>query len=139
MKKITIDWVPIKWFEGKYIINKAWKVFSINYRKTKNIKTIKQNKRNWYLYVGLSNNWTQYMKNIHRLVATAFIPNSENKLYINHKDWNKENNNIDNLERCTSSENNQHAYDTSLRVITNKHRLATKKYEVYIERKIERA
>lgn len=42
---------------------------------------------------------------IHRLVAEAFIPNSNNYLEINHKDENKQNNNVDNLEWCTRSYN----------------------------------
>lgn len=50
-------------------------------------------------------------KSIHRLVAMAFIPNPKNKRDVNHKDLNKENNNIDNLEWMTRSENMKHAYD----------------------------
>lgn len=51
---------------------------------------------------------------IHRLVALTFIPNSNNFPVINHKDCNKENNNIDNLEWTTISYNTQHAYDNNL-------------------------
>lgn len=45
---------------------------------------------------------------IHRLVAMAFIPRVKGKDYINHKDGNKKRNNVDNLEWCTTAENNEH-------------------------------
>ena len=51
---------------------------------------------------------------IHRLVAQAFIPNPEGKPEINHKDGDRNNNHVDNLEWCTSSENSYHAYRTGL-------------------------
>lgn len=72
------------------------------------------NKHNGYVYIFLMNNNKNKNFRLHRLVAEAFIPNPNNKLQINHKDGNKKNNNIENLEWCNQSENMKHAYNNGL-------------------------
>ncbi len=63
-------------------------------------------------YVRVSINEKLYR--MHILVAQAFHENPENKPHVNHKDGNRSNNHVDNLEWCTRSENMKHAYDTGL-------------------------
>ena len=52
---------------------------------------------------------------LHRLLAETFIPNPDNLPCVNHKDGNKLNNDLSNLEWCTYSHNNKHAYKTGLK------------------------
>lgn len=68
---------------------------------------------NGYKQVSLKMNDTGKFKKeyIHRLVAKYFIENPDNKKEVNHKDGNKSNNNMDNLEWVTPSENQKHKYD----------------------------
>ena len=65
-----------------------------------------------YQIVGLSTNHQRKSVGIHTLVAKQFISNDNpNKTQVNHKDGNKQNNNIDNLEWVTPAENMRHAVD----------------------------
>jgi len=68
-----------------------------------------------YLRVSLTIDDKRKSYFIHRLVAKLFIPNPENKEYVNHKDGNKENNRADNLEWVTRSENEKHAWRIGLK------------------------
>jgi len=70
--------------------------------------------RDGYMCADLYNNGKRSKKRIHRLVAETFIPNSENKEDVNHKDGCKCNNCLKNLEWATRSENMKHAYATGL-------------------------
>ncbi len=72
-----------------------------------------------YLVVRLKNNGKSSTKVIHGLVAKAFIPNPENKTEVNHKDLDKSNNCVDNLEWNTRSENMKHAFDNGVVNIEN--------------------
>lgn len=75
---------------------------------------------NGYLRVTLTSKDNILRTSVHRLVASIFIPNPENKPMVNHKDGIKFHNNVDNLEWVTSSENNKHAiYSGIVRKLPN--------------------
>lgn len=69
-----------------------------------------------YLCTDIIINEIRHTSKVHRLVAEAFIPNPNCYRVVNHKDGNKKNNHIDNLEWCDHSHNNQHAWDTGLKI-----------------------
>lgn len=77
-------------------------------------KLLKLSIQQGYYHVNLSINKKSKRFRVHRLVAEAFIPNPENKPYVNHIDGCRSNNNVNNLEWCTPMENTQHAVKTGL-------------------------
>lgn len=67
-----------------------------------------------YQHITITVNKKQKNLRVHRLVAIAFIPNPENKPYVNHIDGDRKNNKVANLEWVTPQENIQHAHDNGL-------------------------
>ena len=98
MKEIFKD---IKNYEGLYQVSNLGRVYSI--RNNKILKP-KLNKCG-YLSVNLKYKGSHVTKSIHRLVAEAFIPNQNDFPQVNHKDEDKTNNCVDNLEWCTAKYN----------------------------------
>ena len=110
LKEIYKD---ISGYEGKYAVSNLGNVMSMNYLNTKKPRVMSPVKHHLgYLFVHLGYN---KIRMVHPLVAEAFIPNPENKKFVNHIDGNKQNNKVTNLEWVTSKENMNHAIKTGLR------------------------
>ena len=108
-------WKDVLGYEGRYQVSNWGRVKRIGkyrnqvteWESNKLLKPAKKN--NGYLYCQLSKDNKTKPKMIHRLVAEAFIQNSDNKPTVNHIDGNRENNSSDNLEWATYKENNVHS------------------------------
>lgn len=100
----TEEWRDVVGYEGLYKVS--------NFGRVKNRRKIKyqQDNNKGYMAVHLSKNAKPRWHLVHRLVAQAFIDNPDNKATVNHKDGNRANNNVNNLEWATYSENNRHSY-----------------------------
>ncbi|WP_373742375.1 NUMOD4 motif-containing HNH endonuclease, partial [Jeotgalibaca porci] len=104
-------WKDVVGFEGFYKVSDRGNIYSVEridsrgYRCGGRILKPSCNKKG-YLRVNLCKNGMVKSKRAHRLVAEAFIPNPKGFLEINHKDENKSNNRVENLEWCTREYNN---------------------------------
>ena len=97
------EWKDIKGYEGIYQISNKGRVKSLKFNKENILIPVKQNRG--YLFVNLCKNGKVKKYLIHRLVAEAFLPNPDNSPQVNHKDENKLNNNVENLEWCSNEYN----------------------------------
>ena len=114
------EWRDIEGYEGLYQVSNLSRVRSLNYNKTGQIKELSYAKRRGYLGVTLYKNGKPKTFTVHRLVARMFIPNPNNYPQVNHKDENKINNNVSNLEWCTVLYNN--CYGTRLKRVSDKNK-----------------
>lgn len=107
-------WKDIVNYEGLYQISNLGRVRSLHWNNTNETRLLTPFDNDGYVRIGFRHN--RKLKNflVHVLVATAFIPNPENKPEVNHKDGNKKNNCVCNLEWVTKKENKRHAIDNNL-------------------------
>lgn len=132
-------WKDIKNYEGLYQVSNLGRVKSVKrdvvskkgqiMRIEEKIKTLSNNGKG-YLVATLYKNGKSDRLYVHRLVCDAFIPNVNNHPCVNHKDENRQNNNVENLEWCTYSYNNTYN-DIRKRILQTYNKNAKNKKKVF--------
>jgi hypothetical protein len=102
-------WKDIKKYEGHYQASNLGRIRSIKFKS----RILKFHKSR-YLFTHLSKNGKTEVLLVHRVIAQTWIKNPKNLLTVNHKDGNKLNNNIMNLEWCSPSYNIIHSFKMGL-------------------------
>lgn len=105
---IEEEWRDIAGYEGLYQVSNLGRVKSLNYHRSGKEQILnpgKTGKNRGYLQVALCKNGNECRYKVHRLVADAFIQNTDNLPEVNHKDENTYNNRVDNLEWISHKDN----------------------------------
>ena len=102
------QWKMVPDYEGMYMVSNLGRVKSIRFGRERILKASTSQSGKGYKQVCLCKNGVKKYIGVHILVAMAFIPNPKNLPEVNHKDEDKSNNCVDNLEWCTASENSLH-------------------------------
>lgn len=104
----TEIWKDIEGYEGLYQVSNMGRIKSFAREEGGTLVSLTNNKDR-YVRISLAKNGKRVSYSVHRLVAIAFIENPDMKPFINHKDFNRSNNVVANLEWCTAGENSRHA------------------------------
>lgn len=115
MEELKESWKPIDGYEGLYEVSSQGRVYSI--RTNQYLKPAETGEKHipGHLIVCLRKDGKMKCIGVHRLVASAFVPNPKEYPIVNHIDGNKQNNKVENLEWCTQKENVAHALREGLR------------------------
>lgn len=111
--KVLRRWRKVIGWEGLYLVSDDGKIYSI---RSKRELTVKVNVIHNYCEIEFNYNGKPSYHRVHRLVAAAFIPNPSNLPFVNHKDGDKTNNCVSNLEWINGSDNNLHAINSGLAI-----------------------
>lgn len=103
-------WQDLEGYEGIYEVSSFGQIRSYPRQGTKGGIMVGHADKKGYINITLRKDGIQQTQKLHRLIAKTFIPNPNNLPEVNHKDENKLNNRIDNLEWCTTAYN--HEYGT---------------------------
>lgn len=122
-------WKDIKGYEGLYQVSNLGRIKSLprdTNNQYKNGLIMKPHNYLGYLKIQLRKNGNYKWFCVHRLVAMAFLKNYNSKLQVNHKNGNKDDNNLENLEMVTASENQLHSYRVLKNIPSMKNRFGSK-------------
>lgn len=106
--QINEQWRPVEGYEGLYEVSNLGRIKSLNYNHTGVEKVLKPKNNKGYLRVDLRKDGKHKFFLVHRLVATAFLPNPEGFEQVNHINEDKTNNCVDNIEWCSRRYNNNY-------------------------------
>jgi len=114
-------WKPIIGYEEKYMVSNYGNILSLTYKRSdKSVLMSPSKTKKGYLRIKLSKHNKSKTHSVHKLVALAFLPNTNSELIVNHKNGKRDDNRLDNLEWVTHQENVLHGFRELGRIPTTR-------------------
>lgn len=111
ISEIGEQWLPVPNTNERYYVSSNGRLVTTSFKNSNRCSIMKPAlDANGYLRTMLLINGKLKTIKLHRIIAETFIPNIEDKPCVNHKDFNRANNAISNLEWCTHKENAEYSY-----------------------------